>query len=168
MVSIPKSIKNMIEEQDFIILGTTDSYGISNVSPRSTFHIADKAIYWCELFKHKSHTNFQGEPWVSVSVFDRNNLTGYQLKGTINIVDDKDEFFFADQRIINRLTKQNKEKILQKINKHNYKIIKFTPKVIYSLSPVEFSDMPGLIEADPEVGRLVSGVNFEKRFGFNL
>jgi len=168
MVWISSDIKNMIEEQGFIVLGTVDKYGISNVSPRSTFHVTSKAVYWFELFKHKSFSNFQDEPWVSVSVFDKTNLTGYQLKGPVNIVIDKEEYFFADQRISNRLEKQKKKKIIQKTKQQNYKIIKFTPKVIYSLNPVEFADMPGLIEADPEVGRIVSNVNFEKLFGFKL
>ncbi len=168
MVRISSDIKNMIEEQDFIVLGTVDKYGIPNVSPRSTFHVTSKAVYWFELFKHKSFSNFQDEPWVSVSVFDKSNLTGYQLKGKVSIVQDKEEFFFADQRISNRLEKQKKKKIIQKTKNQNYKIIKFTPKIIYSLNPVEFSDMPGLIEADPEIGRLVSNVNFEKLFGLKL
>ena len=168
MVWISSDIKNMIEEQDFIVLGTVGKYGIPNVSPRSTFHVTSKAVYWFELFKHKSFSNFQDESWVSVSVFDKTSLTGYQLKGPVNIVQDKEEYFFADQRISNRLEKQKKKKIIQKTKNRNYKIIKFMPKVIYSLNPVEFADMPGLIEADPEVGRLVSNVNFEKLFGFKL
>ncbi len=168
MVTISNDIKNMIEEQGFIVLGTVDAHGIVNVSPRSTFLVTEKAVYWYELFEHKSFSNFQGEPWVSVSVFDKNNLTGYQLKGKVSIVDDKDEYFFADQRISNRLQEENKQKVIQKTKEKDYKIIKFTPKIIYTLNPIEFADIPGVLEADPEIGRLFASVNFEKQFGVKM
>ncbi len=167
MVTIPDEIKKMICEKDAIIVGTVDKWGICNVSPRSTYHVTDKAIYWYELFEHKSFHNFSNNPWISVAVFDTNELNGYQLKGKASIVVNKEEYYHINLKISDRLEKQVKRKILEQVNKQAFKIIKFTPKAVFTLRPHEFSDMPGVLEADPEIGKLMCGVDFEKYFGYS-
>jgi len=167
MVTITSDIKKMIYEKDAIIVGSVDQLGICNISPRSTYHVTDKAIYWYELFEHKSFHNFSNNSWISVAVFDTTELNGYQLKGKANIVVDKEECYHINMRISDRLEKQVKRKILEQVNKQPFKIIKFTPKAIFTLRPYEFADMPGVLEADPEIGKLMSGVDFEKYFGYS-
>lgn len=167
MVKISRELKQMIIDEDVIIVGTADEFGLCNISPRSTFHVNDDNIYWFELFKHKSYDNFMRNPWVSVAVFNRNKLSGYQLKGKVSIVTDKEEFYITDLRIVDRLTRLHKKNILKRIVKHSYNIVKFTPKVIYSLKPLEFADVPGIIDADIELGRLVGGVDLKSSFGLD-
>jgi predicted pyridoxine 5'-phosphate oxidase superfamily flavin-nucleotide-binding protein len=167
MVSIPEDVKKMIREQQVIIVGTADHTGLTNISPRSTFHVRDDEIYWFELFKHKSYYNFKQNPWVSVAIFDTKKLSGYQMKGKVSVVDDKSESYRIRLRIIDRLTRLNKEKTLKLTSKHDYKIIKFTPKVIYTLNPFEFADVPVVLDADIEVAGLMGGVDIEGTFGIN-
>jgi uncharacterized pyridoxamine 5'-phosphate oxidase family protein len=167
MVKISEDIKQLIRDEGVLIVGTVDEAGISNVSPRSTFHVIDDKIYWLELFKHKSYENFMRNPWVSVAVFDRNELSGYQLKGKVSIVTDKEEFYFADLRIQDRLTRLHKKNILKLIVKQSFNIVKFTPNIIYSLKPFEFADVPGVIDADIDLGRLVGGIDLKSSFGLD-
>jgi hypothetical protein len=61
----------------------------------------------------------------------------------------------------------HKKNILKRIVKHSYNIVKFTPKVIYSLKPLEFADVPGILDADIELGRLVGGVDLKSSFGLD-
>jgi hypothetical protein len=167
MVSIPEDVKKMIREKQVIIVGTADHTGLTNISPRSTFHVRDDEIYWFELFKHKSYYNFKQNPWVSVAIFDTNKLSGYQMKGTVSVVDDKSESYPIRLRIIDRLTRLNKEKTLKLTSKYDYKIIKFTPRVIYTLNPFEFADVPVELDADIEVAGLMGGADIEATFGIN-
>ncbi len=167
MVKISEDVKQLIRNEGVIIVGTADESGLSNISPRSTFHVTDDEIYWFELFKHKSYDNFMRNPLISVAVFDRNELNGYQLKGKVSIVTDKEEFYYADLRIQDRLTRLHKKNILKLIVTHSHNIVKFTPNIIYSLKPFEFADVPGVIDADVELGRLVGGVNLKSSFGLD-
>ncbi len=167
MVLIPEDVKKMICEQQVIIVGTADHTGLVNTSPRSTFHVTDDKIFWFELFKHKSYYNFKQNPWVSVAIFDTNKLSGYQMKGTVSVVDDKRESYRIRLGIIDRLTRLNKEKTLKLTSKYDYKIIKFTPRVIYTLNPFEFADVPVVLDADIEVAGLMGGVDIEGTFGIN-
>jgi len=167
MVKISEDVKQLIRNEGVIIVGTADESGLSNISPRSTFHVTEDEIYWFELFKHKSYDNFMRNPLVSVAVFDRNELNGYQLKGKVSIVTDKEEFYYADLRIQDRLTRLDKKNILKLIVKHSRNIVKFTPNIIYSLKPFEFADVPGVLDADVDLGRLVGGVNLKSSFGLD-
>lgn len=104
---------------------------------------------------------------VGVAVFDRDELAGYQLKGKVSIVTDKEEFHYADLRIQDRLTRLHKKNILKKIVKHSYNIVKFIPNIIYSLKPFEFADVPSVLDADIDLGRLIGGVDLKSSLGLD-
>jgi hypothetical protein len=58
MVTITSDAKEMMDKQKVILVGTSNKRGIPNLSPRSSFYVDNDAIYWYEIFKHKSYQNF--------------------------------------------------------------------------------------------------------------
>ena len=157
----------MILDEQTIILGTSDEKGLPNISPRSTFHLENDEIYWCEMFQHESYSNFTKNNWVSVAVFNKEELTGYQLKGKVDVIDNQEKINKIESIIRDRLTKQNKKQILSLLDTHQYLLIRFIPKIIYSLSPAYFSDVPKVLNAEIEIGRLAGGSNIESTFGID-
>jgi len=154
MVTITLDVKRMMDVQKMILVGTSNKQGLPNVSPRSSFYVDKDAIYWYEIFKHKSFENFMANNWVSVSVVDNVEFSGYQLKGHIKIITDKEDYFYADTRISKNLPKNHEEYVRKLISEHNVKIIQFQPLVLYSLNPVEFEKAPGLLESDVDINKL--------------
>lgn len=151
MVIIPNKVKQMIQRQQIIIVGSADKSGLSNVSPRTSFYLDnDGSIYWLELFKHKTFRNFQKNPWCSIAVFDKKKLAGYQLKGKISLVSDKKIKQEITIRIIDKLTRLHKQRILKHTNNKLPNIIKFTAQIIYSLNPNELADSPLELDAKNE------------------
>jgi predicted pyridoxine 5'-phosphate oxidase superfamily flavin-nucleotide-binding protein len=149
MVLIPEKIKQLIRKEKAFVVGTADKMGIPNVSPRTTFFLApDGAIYWLELFKHKTYRNFQKNPWCSITVFDKKRLGGYQIKGKVQVVIDKKTRSDITVRIIDRLAREHKQRILKENKKPH--LVKFVPKIFYSLNPNELSDSPLGLEATEE------------------
>jgi uncharacterized pyridoxamine 5'-phosphate oxidase family protein len=86
MVKISKEIKEFIEEQGVFVVGTIGGNNLTNVSPRIFFRIDDEAIYWLDFFKHKSYKNIQINPWVTIAVFNKDELKGYQFRGKIQLL----------------------------------------------------------------------------------
>jgi ribosomal protein L15E len=80
VVAITPDVKRMMNSQHVILVGTANDQKIPNVSPRSSFYVDNDAIYWYEIFMHKSYQNFTKNNWVSVSVVDYSEFSGYQLK----------------------------------------------------------------------------------------
>lgn len=154
MVTINSDVKRMMDTQKMIFVGTSNKQGVPNVSPRSSFYVDTDSIYWYEIFKHKSYDNFMANNWVSVAVVDNAEFLGYQLKGHVKIVTDKENYFYASTRISKNLPKNHEEYVRKLISEQNVKIIRFQPLVLYSLNPVEFEKSPGLLESDVDIDKL--------------
>ena len=168
MIKIPSKVKKMIFGQQMIVVASVDENGISNISPRTTFTITDDIIYWIELFKHKSFVNFQDNNWVSIAVFDKENLEGFQLKGKVVMLRDEKKRENISLRIIDKITRLHKERILAQIGNKIPHIVSFKPVIVYSSNPVVGADIPLVTDADPEIGMLVGGSDTKSNFGFEI
>jgi len=142
MVTIPSEIKEFIEKQGIFAVGTIGANNIPNVSPRIFFRVDEDAIYWLDFFKHKSYKNIQANPWVTISVFNKDDLKGFQFRGIVSFITDEPTKSEIRESIIKRvLEKNSSEKIKKLSEKIEVQLIQFKPKVGYSLNPDEFSDM---------------------------
>ena len=148
---IPSKVRQMIQRQQVIIVGSADKSGLSNVSPRTSFYI-DQAgsIYWLELFRHKTFRNFQRNSWCSVAIFDKKKISGYQLKGKIEIISDKKVKQEITTKIVDKLTRLHRQRILKYTSDKIPNVIKFTSQIVYSLNPNELADSPLELDANNE------------------
>jgi predicted pyridoxine 5'-phosphate oxidase superfamily flavin-nucleotide-binding protein len=142
MVNIPKEIREFIEKQGIFVVGTTGRNGLPNVSPRIFFRVDDDVIYWLDFFKHKSYRNFQANHWVTISIFNKDELKGFQFRGIVSFVTDESTRSHIRESIVEKtLEKNTSPKIKTLSEKKEITVIQFEPKVCYSLDPDEFSDM---------------------------
>lgn len=142
MITIPSEIKEFIEIQGIFAVGTIGVNNIPNISPRIFFRVDQNAIYWLDFFKHKSYKNIQANPWVTISVFNKDDLKGFQFRGIVNFITDEPIKSEIKESIIKKtLEKNSSEKIKKLSEKIEVQVIRFEPKVCYSLNPDEFSDM---------------------------
>lgn len=141
MVKIPEKIQKFVYEQGVFVVGTTGGSQITNVSPRIFFKIEEEVIYWLDFFKHKSYKNYKINPWVTVAVFNKDNLKGYQFRGTVSfITDEPTKTEIRDLIIKNTLERSSSDK-LKSLSTQEAEVIQFDVKVCYSLNPEEYSDM---------------------------
>jgi uncharacterized pyridoxamine 5'-phosphate oxidase family protein len=142
MVKIPNEIKEFIEEQGIFAVGTTGTNNLPNVSPRIFFKVDEDAIYWLDFFKHKSYKNIQANPWVTISVFNKDDLKGYQFRGIVSFITDDLKKTEIKESIIKKILEKNSSDKIKKLSeKKEFQVIRFEPKVCYSLNPEEFTDM---------------------------
>ena len=142
MVTIPSEIKEFIEKQGIFVVGTIGTNNIPNVSPRIFFRVDEDAIYWLDFFKHKSYKNIQANPWVTISVFNKDDLKGFQFRGIVSFITDESTKSEIKESIIKKILEKNSSEKIKKLSeKIEVQLIRFEPKVCYSLNPDEFSDM---------------------------
>jgi len=156
MVIIPKQVSEMMSTQKFIVIGSIDINGMCNLSPRTAFHFTEDAIYWLDCFKHKSHHNVTNVLWISVAVFDKENLKGYQMKGKVSFVkNDKEKTRMIDT-ISRSTTGKTCSKVFERISHASQpELIMFKPHAVYSLNPAEDSGTAIEIDNDPETVSLL-------------
>jgi hypothetical protein len=156
MVTIPKEVQNMMSRQKVIVVGSVDLNGMCNLSPRTAFHFSEDAIYWLDFFKHKSHYNFRNVPWISVAVFDKENLKGYQMKGKVSFVTNEKEKSSMADVICRSATGKTCLKIVERMSHPQQpELIMFRPHAVYSLNPAEDSGAAIVIDKDSETVSLL-------------
>lgn len=142
MVKIPDEIKEFIEEQGVFVVGTTSGGSIANVSPRIFFKIDKEIVYWLDFFKHKSYKNFKANPWTTLAVFNKDNLKGYQFRGTVSFITDEPTKSQIKNSIISETLERSSSQKIKSLSNQDAQVIQFEVKVCYSLNPEEYSDMP--------------------------
>ena len=140
MVRIPQEIIDFIEDQGVFVVGTVGG-NIVNVSPRIFFKIEEDRIYWLDFFEHKSYRNFQTNPWVTISVFNKDLLKGYQFRGTVSFITDEPTKSEIKNSIVKETTKSYSNEKARKLAQKDAHVILFEPKVCYSLNPEEHADL---------------------------
>ena len=140
MVKIPDSIKEFIEAQGIFVVGTMGGK-FANVSPRIFFKVEEDAIYWLDFFEHKSYKNIQANPSVTISVFNKDELEGYQFRGLVNYITDEPMKSEIKDSIIKKILKTNPSQKIKSLSEKDANVIQFEPKVCYSLNPEKYSDM---------------------------
>lgn len=151
MVKIPIKVQEMLKSQKFIVVSSVDANGLANLSPRTSFYFTDTAVYWLDFFKHKSQGNFKTIPWVSVGVFDKKDLKGYQIKGKVTFITESKEKSRITDAITRSATGKTSSKIFERISQNKTPdVIMFTPKAVYSLDPKEESGVSIVMDKDGE------------------
>lgn len=141
MVKIPDEIREFINKQGIFAVGTVGSNNIANVSPRIFFKVEEDVIYWLDFFKHKSYKNMQANPLVTISVFNKDDLKGFQFRGTVSFITDEPIKSEIKNIIIKKTLEKNQSDKIKRISEKEAQVVQFEPKVCYSLNPEEYTDM---------------------------
>ncbi len=141
MVKIPSDVKEILEKQGIFAVGSVGGTQFPNVSPRIFYVVKDDSIIWLDFFQHKSFRNFQVNPWVTLAVFDKDDLTGFQLRGKVSFLKDEPERSKLRDEIISKTKLGNKHEKVSNLCKRECEVILFEPRVIYSLNPEKHSDL---------------------------
>jgi len=156
MIKIPAKVQQILRDQKFIVVGSVDVNGVANLSPRTSFYFTENAVYWLDFFKHKSQGNFTSIPWISVGVFDKKELKGYQMKGKVSFVTDTKEKSRITNIIARSVTGKTSTKIFERLSQNkNPDVVMFTPKAVYSLDPKEESGVAIVLDKDGETVSLL-------------
>ena len=141
MVKIPEKIKEFIENQGVFLVGTVGGNRLPNISPRIFFKAEEDSIYWLDFFKHKSYRNMQTNSWVTIAAFSKEELKGYQFRGTVSFITDEPTKSEICESIIKKTLKAYSSPKVLSLSEKEASLIQFEPKVCYSLNPEKYNDM---------------------------
>lgn len=138
-VRLTRKMKQMLERQGMIFVGTASKDGIPNVSVRTAYAVAgDDTIIILDFFRHKTFWNWQENNMMAISVADKDTVDGYQFKGKCEIVTDPADIQSYLDKVAENPGSQATlfARFIQGLPPI---VIKFTVQKIYSLKPVEKS-----------------------------
>lgn len=140
-MKIPRDIADFIENEGIVAVGTVGGNRLVNVSPRIFFIVCEDAIYWLDFFKHKSYRNYQVNPWVTVASYNKEKLSGFQLRGIVSFITDEPLRSDFKRDITEKTLARNSSEKIKELGKKDAEIIQFEPRVIYSLNPKDYTDL---------------------------
>jgi predicted pyridoxine 5'-phosphate oxidase superfamily flavin-nucleotide-binding protein len=86
MVSIPKHVQDFLPGK-LAWVATASRIGEPNVTPKGTLKILDQFhILFADLFSQKTRRNLLENPKVAITVVDPATATGFQIKGTAEVI----------------------------------------------------------------------------------
>lgn len=90
MAIINDEIMRLIIKLKYVVLiGTVDSNGMPNISPRFVLGILEnKKLLFADAFENKTFNNTKIWPKATVAVIDMDSNNGYQLKGELEEIKD--------------------------------------------------------------------------------
>ncbi|MDD5167105.1 MAG: pyridoxamine 5'-phosphate oxidase family protein [Candidatus Omnitrophica bacterium] len=84
---LTQKINQLLKGREFISVATCDFNGRPNAVPKFLLKAEDNFIYLVDYTIGRTWENLKVNPRVSLSLTDRDNLTGYQVNGSVQIVD---------------------------------------------------------------------------------
>jgi len=92
---INKNIKTLIESREFISVATCDLEGRPNAAPKFLLKVDSSHIYLVDYIIGRTFRNLSVNPRASLSFFDNSTLVGYQINGSVQIIDSGPEYLAA-------------------------------------------------------------------------
>ena len=80
-------IKSILDTREFISVATCDFKGKPNVAPKFVLKHEGSFIYLADHVIGRSYENLKANPRVSLGVMNMDNLTGYQVNGTVELIE---------------------------------------------------------------------------------
>jgi hypothetical protein len=111
----------------FVNVATCSCERMPNVAPKLIAKVHSNVIYLVDYVMGKTFSNLSENPRISVSFIDDRTLTGYQLNGTVDILEKGEEFKKLSDEFQDIKTKFTVERIL------------FNLRTGEKASPLEFS-----------------------------
>jgi len=133
----------LMEQEGIIYVGTCDKAGIPNIGPRTAFWTTDEgSLVWCSWFQRRTYWNMTQNNHVSVAVVDSANLTGYQMKGHVELVEDPGKIMKLMQLVMTKSRHVLFNRIMQSQSGSPPLLVRFKLEELYSLAPTESSRYP--------------------------
>ena len=144
---INKNVKALIESRDFISVATADLENRPNAAPKFLLKIQGNFIYLVDYIVGRTYHNLMVNPRVSLSFFESATLTGYQINGHVEIIDQGVEFNtvlnelrvkeidLSTKRVIDGVTKGKVHQAYEVTIPEEFVILKVKVEEVVEMSP---------------------------------
>jgi hypothetical protein len=82
-----KKISVMLKDRHFLSIATADNKGKPHSAPKFLFKIEDPYFYLVDYTIAGTVKNLRLNPWASMSFMDLENLEGYRLSGSVELIE---------------------------------------------------------------------------------
>ena len=108
-----KKIHDLLENKEFVSVASCDFSGRPNVAPKYFLKTEHNYLYLIDYVLGATFVNLKINPRVSISVMDKEALTGYQLNGHAQIIDNGPEYIKVEHELLQREIDLSAKRIIE-------------------------------------------------------
>ena len=112
-----KHIRGLLEKREFVSIATCDFSGRPNIAPKFILKTDADSVYLVDYVFGRTWENLKVNPKASLSIMDTETLIGYQMNGSVELIDKGP----AHDKIVNELIAKevslSTERIIQAVSK---------------------------------------------------
>jgi len=112
-----KKVIQILRDREFLNVATCDRGERPNAAPKFFLKIEGNHIYLIDYTWGRTWENLKINPRVSLSFVDTDSLRGYQMNGSVQIVDKGDEYSLAAQELVQREIDLSTKRIIEGVTK---------------------------------------------------
>lgn len=110
---LDKEINQLLKSREFISIATCDLADQPNAAPKFFLKLEDGHIYLVDYSIGRTWRNLQVNPRASLSLMDTEKLVGYQVNGTVEIIDKGGEFEKIMHELVEREVTLSAKRIIE-------------------------------------------------------
>lgn len=140
-----KKIKVVLDKREFVSVATCSPSGHPNAAPKFFLKIEGRYLYLIDYTLGRTWENVRVHPYVSLSFMDNDALVGYQVNGSVKLIDSGEEFEkifkelldkevdLSTRRIIEGVTRGERHKNFELAISNKFVILKVIIKEIIAI-----------------------------------
>lgn len=113
MINFTARLKELLNEKEFISVATADLKGSPNAAPKLLLKMEDNFVYLIDYTIGRTWENLKVNPRASLSLMDFDTLNGYQLNGSVEIIDSGPEYEAVLKELLERKINLSAKRIVE-------------------------------------------------------
>lgn len=85
--ALPEKLAALLRKREFLSVATSDSGGVPNAAPKFVLKTEGRYIYLVDYTIGRTFENLKANPRISLSLTDPKTLFGYQINGSVAIIE---------------------------------------------------------------------------------
>lgn len=133
MALLNKEIFDLLKNREFINVATCDFGHTPNVAPKFLLKAEKECIYLVDYIIGRTWRNLKTNPRASISTINLDSIVGYQLNGTVEIIDQGPQYKQLIKEFNARLLEFSTKRVIEGIRSnrpHEHTELSFPDRVV--------------------------------------
>lgn len=137
---IPEKISKLLKHRHFLSIATADKKCEPHAAPKILFKIEKDSFYLADHAIARTVANIKSNPRASLSFMDIENLEGYRLSGSVELVETGPVFDKMVKELEKKLIQISADRVIEGMKtgkRHEHFELEISSKVIFIIVKIE-------------------------------
>jgi len=112
-----KKAFELLKTREFVSVATCDLEGRPNAAPKFVLKLENNLIYLVDYSIGRTSRNLRINPRISISFMDSDSLMGYQLNGSVKVIDSGSEYDLLVKDLTKKTVDLSTRRIIEGVTK---------------------------------------------------